>query len=281
MCGSMHLDIRASTFDADGVPFPALRVRPAISDSLPMVLLIHEVWGVDPHIQDVTARLATAGYDVFAPDLWSAGGHRPAPLSQARMDEARAFLVGMGPGVWAEDTARREAIAREPEPLRARLQETVPLLFGARPDDRRLFLERSTATLSAAVKHLRAEDPARPLLSVGFCVGGDLCARLACTEPLDGGVIFYGPPPPESMLATLSCPLLGFYGEKDNRITDAVPAFAATLARLGKSFEHHIFPGARHAFFNDTGRGYQATAARFAWARTLTFLAERSAAAAG
>ena len=46
-----------------------------------------------------------------------------------------------------------------------------------------------------------------------------------------------------------------------------------TLEDLGKRAEIHIYPGADHAFFNDTRpEVYNEAAARDAWNRTITFL---------
>jgi carboxymethylenebutenolidase len=67
--------------------------------------------------------------------------------------------------------------------------------------------------------------------------------------------------------------VLGFYGADDTRISATVPDLAQAMARAGVAFEHHIYPGAPHAFFNDTRRSYRAGAARDAWARCLTFFA--------
>jgi carboxymethylenebutenolidase len=45
------------------------------------------------------------------------------------------------------------------------------------------------------------------------------------------------------------------------------------MSAAGKPFEHHTYPGAPHAFFNDTRPSYRVGAARDAWARTLAFSA--------
>jgi carboxymethylenebutenolidase len=52
-------------------------VRPAsATDKLPGVLVIHENRGLNPYIEDVARRLATAGFLAFAPDgLTSQGGY--------------------------------------------------------------------------------------------------------------------------------------------------------------------------------------------------------------
>ncbi len=52
-------------------------VRPAGDKSqLPTVLVVHENRGLNPHIEDITRRLALAGYMAFAPDaLFPLGGY--------------------------------------------------------------------------------------------------------------------------------------------------------------------------------------------------------------
>lgn len=44
--------------------------RPDDQQPYPGVLLIQEWWGIEPHIQDLTERLAREGYVVLAPDLY-------------------------------------------------------------------------------------------------------------------------------------------------------------------------------------------------------------------
>jgi carboxymethylenebutenolidase len=51
-------------------------VRPATTDKLPVVLVIHENRGLNPYIEDVARRLAIANFIAFAPDaLTSLGGY--------------------------------------------------------------------------------------------------------------------------------------------------------------------------------------------------------------
>lgn len=51
--------------------------RPAVYEhKLPAVLVVHENRGLNPYIEDVTRRLAVAGFVAFAPDaLWPLGGY--------------------------------------------------------------------------------------------------------------------------------------------------------------------------------------------------------------
>ena len=62
-------------------------VRPAkMSGPLPVVLVVHENRGLNPHIEDVTRRLALEGYIAFAPDaLFPLGGY-PGDEDKARAE---------------------------------------------------------------------------------------------------------------------------------------------------------------------------------------------------
>jgi carboxymethylenebutenolidase len=54
------------------------------ADTAPRVLVIHENRGLNPHIEDVTRRMALAGYAAFAPDALSPLGGYPGDEDAAR-----------------------------------------------------------------------------------------------------------------------------------------------------------------------------------------------------
>ncbi len=49
---------------------------------------------------------------------------------------------------------------------------------------------------------------------------------------------------------------------------------AAARPGGGRSYEHHVYEGASHAFFNDDGAQYDVKAARDSWARMLAFFSK-------
>jgi carboxymethylenebutenolidase len=70
--------------------------RPASAGAnrLPMVLVIHENRGLNPHIEDITRRLALDGFMAFAPDALTPLGGYPGDEDKAReafarLDQAR------------------------------------------------------------------------------------------------------------------------------------------------------------------------------------------------
>ena len=54
-------------------------------------------------------------------------------------------------------------------------------------------------------------------------------AKLTVDPELSAAAVCYGMPPSEERLQALVCPLLGFYGGADPRVTDTVPAMAKGL----------------------------------------------------
>lgn len=72
---------------------PAEATRPA-----PVVLVVHENRGLNPHIEDVARRLAVAGYRALAPDALHPQGGYPGDE-----DLARALFQGLDPAKTRQD----------------------------------------------------------------------------------------------------------------------------------------------------------------------------------
>lgn len=109
---------------------------------------------------------------------------------------------------------------------------------------------------------------------IGYCWGGGNSLLMGTEVPeLGAVVVYYGPNPANlDAVANISGPVLGIYGEEDQRITVNVPELEQAMQEHGKSFDHEVYPGAAHAFFNDTGERYHESAAAAAWRVTLEFL---------
>jgi carboxymethylenebutenolidase len=110
---------------------------------------------------------------------------------------------------------------------------------------------------------------------VGYCWGGGMVSRVAVANPpgLRAGVSYYGMQVPADHVVDIETPLMLHYAEHDDRINAGIPAFRRALEQAGKSFEMHMYPGAQHAFNNDTNPArYNRAAAELALSRTLAFL---------
>lgn len=69
---------------ADGTGMGAFMAIPKSGKKFPAVMVIHENRGLNAHIEDVTRRVALAGFIGFAPDALSPFGGAPADADQAR-----------------------------------------------------------------------------------------------------------------------------------------------------------------------------------------------------
>ena len=135
--------------------------------------------------------------------------------------------------------------------------------------------DETLARYAAAVPFLatRPESNGR-VGAVGFCWGGGMANRLAAAGTrLAAAVAYYGMPLPADQVPKITAPLLLHYAGLDDRINAGVPAFEEALKKNNKVYEIHMYPGANHAFNNDTNAArYDKEAADLAWGRTIAFL---------
>ena len=233
--------------EIDGVP--AYRAE-AVGELRGALVVIHEIWGLVPHIKDIADRYAAEGYLVVAPDLFSGIGLTP----EIGLEINRLMF--------SADEAERSAA----QPLMR--EKTAP---SHSPE----YGAWAVATLKKAVDYLEAQPGIDGRIGVlGYCFGGTYSFALAAADPrLRAAVPYYGQPPETADLAAIDCPVFALYGGTDERLMTSFPDVNAAMHDAGVQFTSHIYPEAGHAFFNDTNSVmYRADAAADAWNRTLEFL---------
>jgi carboxymethylenebutenolidase len=213
---------------------PAYLARPAGAGPSPAVLVIQEAFGLNEHIKDVTRRVAAEGYVALAPDLFHRGGK-----------------------------GRTAGYDQLPKALE---------LMGALKDDEII------ADVASAIDRLEKDPTVRRgrIGITGFCMGGRVSYLAACALPdrIAAAVPFYGGGIPIDRTPTLRAPVLAFFGDADPFIPlDQVEKLRAEAARLGKTVEIVVYPGAPHGFFCNERDSYRPDAARDAWERTKAFFA--------
>jgi carboxymethylenebutenolidase len=108
---------------------------------------------------------------------------------------------------------------------------------------------------------------------VGFCWGGEMTFAAATQIPaLDAAVVYYGRSPNPDLMKNIKAPVMAHYGEKDPGVNKGISETVDAMKKYNKAYDHRIYPGAQHAFNNDTNKDrYDASAAQEAWGRTLEF----------
>lgn len=198
------------------------------------------------------AREPVAGV-VVVQEVWGTDDH---VLDVARR-LAESGFVAVAPDLYALEGARRPELAAE------RIEE-VKDFRDSIPHEAWMDESRRVAALAALEPH---------------ALGGRLALELAAVEPrLAAAVCFYGSPPAADLLERVRCPTLAIYGGSDAPVTARAPEVASALRARGVPFTGLVYPGAPHAFFNDTRTSYRARAAASAWAQTLAFLDEHTGA---
>ncbi len=109
---------------------------------------------------------------------------------------------------------------------------------------------------------------------IGFCAGGRLALNAASSgdDRIGAAIAFYGggvQVTPE-FVGGIKAPVLAVYGAEDGGIPpEHYNALAAEMDRQEKTFDMVVYPGAGHAFLNDTRPAYNANAAADAWVRAV------------
>jgi carboxymethylenebutenolidase len=132
---------------------------------------------------------------------------------------------------------------------------------------------RAIEELAAAAAYLRDEQQVSHVGVVGYCMGGALAMLAATTGTVDAYVSYYGFPPQTDLTGKITAPGRLFFGEREDTFNlDHAKAFVDAQKQNGIDTGIKLYPGAGHAFFNDTRKQvYNAEASADSWTRTLEF----------
>jgi carboxymethylenebutenolidase len=132
---------------------------------------------------------------------------------------------------------------------------------------------RLIGDLQAGIDELQARAPGVKVGAVGFCFGGAMVWNLlnAGEDRIAAAVPFYGPGPANPDFSGADAAVLAVYGELDSRVNASQAAMSQALEAAGLEHEIKVYPGADHAFFNDTGERYNEAAATDAYDRLLAW----------
>jgi len=222
-----------------GDAIEAYSARPLTPGPVGGVVVIHHMPGYDDQTKEIARNFAFHGYNAIMPNLY----HRDAP--GASPDDAAA-------------TARAK---------------------GGVPDD------RLVGDVAGAMAYLKGLSNANGKVgTIGYCSGGRQSFLAGVSLDLDAAVDCYGAfvvgparegttmVPIVDKTPSLSCPLLGLFGEDDQYPSPAqVAELEEALKAAGKTYEFHSYPGAGHAFFAVHRPSYRVEAANDGWQQIFAF----------
>ena len=224
---------------------PAYRAQPQGGGPFPVVLVVHEIFGVHEYIRDVCRRLAGAGYLAVAPDLYVRQGD---PTRLASVDAIVGEIVGRVPDAQVMSDLDAAAAWAASNGGDAKHLFVTGFCWGGR-----------IVWLYAA--HRR-----------------DLVAGAAWYGRLTGPVRPETPEHPIDLADRRLAPVLGLYGAEDSGIPlESVFAMRKKLAQARSPSEILVFPGAPHGFHADYRDSYRPMAAEEGWRRMLEWFARHAA----
>lgn len=208
-------------------------VFPERSTKAPVVVVVHEIFGLSTWVRGVADQLAADGYIAIAPDLLT-GKATPAPGADTlTQDAATSAIRTLQP---ADVQRQLAAVGRYGMSLPAALHSygTVGFCWGG---------------------------------------GVSFAHAVMSPEGLGASVVYYGTSPALASLSSVRVPVLGLYAGDDARVDATVPPADSAMRAMGKSFGVHTFAGAGHGFLRqqDGKGGANLAASRQAWPLTISF----------
>lgn len=219
----------------------AYLAQPETKETVPAVIVVQEIFGVNEHIQDVTRRFAQEGYIAIAPAIYQ----RQAPNFTAGYTP-KDIEIGR---VYKNQTKAQELLSD--------IQATIDYLY-------QLPQVKKTG-----------------VGSIGFCFGGHVTYLTATLPEIKATASFYGAGitnwcPGEENSATIDYTkeiknkIYCFFGLEDASIpVEQIEQIKAQLQKYHIDHQVFCYPNAGHGFFCDRRDSYHQTSAEDAWQKVL------------
>ena len=216
-------------------------VYPERKDKAPVVLVIHDIFGMGDWARAVGDSLAKEGFIAIVPDLLSGKGPNGGGTEELGQGVGQAIRT-LTPD---EVNTRLNAAMAYGKSLPASSGKTA--VIG--------FCWGGSGSFNYAI--------AQPDLSAAVVFYG--------TPPMktvDGKQVVDPEP-----FTKIKAPIVGFYGGNDARVTSTVEPTGVEMKKLGKTFEPHVMDGAGHGFLKGQAQSdANGKAAADAWPLTIDFL---------
>jgi carboxymethylenebutenolidase len=219
------------------VPLKTFVVYPERKDNAPVVIVIHEIFGLTDWVRSVADQLAADGFIAIAPDLLSGRGPDGGGTESISGEKVRDLVRGLKP------------------------DEVVTRLNAVRDYGMKLpASNKKTATIGFCWGGMMSFHYATAQPGLGAAV-----------------VYYGTSPEHDAAYGKVKAPVLGVYGSDDQRVNATIPKAKEQMTKQKKSYDARIYEGAGHGFLRaQDGREANAKAAREAWPATVQFLRENT-----
>jgi carboxymethylenebutenolidase len=218
---------------------PAFLAYPADGGSFPVVILMHERYGLVQHTRDQAVRCAGDGYAVLAPNFFF------------RHPDQAALNAG-----------------------NSRYDLTDPESVELIKDALAILTKHSAADLSKVVVAGYCQTGRHPLIFASAVPISAAVVWYGAASKREWEVNKLQPKPLDEVIAALPCPVFAAFGEADHIISiEDVQRLRNRLEAHRKSYDIHLYAGAPHGWLNDTMPGrYRKPQAEAGWAAQQRFL---------
>jgi carboxymethylenebutenolidase len=224
---------------------PAYVSRPAnAKSSLPIIIVVSEIFGVHEYIADVTRRFAKLGYLAIAPEFFTRAGD---PNAYGTIAEIQANIVAKTPDTQVMNDLQAALVWAGKNGGDLKRVGVTGFCWGGR-----------ITWLAATLPQVRA----------GVAWYGRLIG-----EKTEGN-----PRHPVEIAADLKAPVLGLYGGADTGISlESVEQMRAALAQAAsknpaaKASQIEVYPDTPHAFHADYRASYREGPAKDGWEKCVAW----------
>ena len=219
----------------DNSPMGMYLAQPEAAGRVPAIIVVQNQDGVAEFTQEMTRRVAAAGYVGIAPQFYHREGEPMTPETTASIKNSRNDANVMND-----------------------INATVSFLKGCSTADT-LRLGIVGFCMGGRIAFLGAAATTLFKAAVDFYGGG--CYSQWGERPA-----------PATLAANVSCPIQGHFGELDrNPPPDEMRRLDGELTRLGKAHEFFFYPDTHHGFNRRGGKTYKPDHDATSWARTVEF----------
>ena len=238
-------------------------VYPSTREKAPVVVVVHEIFGLATWVRGVADQLAADGFIAIAPDFLTRV--RGGPTSVELPGDSARRLIGQVNSAERNRIITAAANWAMTQPAATQKYAVIGYCWGG-----------STTFMHAVHGGVKGFSGGVAYYGMPYTTGG---RPASATEPAVPGTVA------ADSLAKIQVPVMLLNGSKDTRIAAAMPAIDSIMKSLGKTYTGMNYEGAIHGFLraqddpraerNEAEEQANLAAAKDAWPRTIAFLRER------